>query len=197
MNVGMYETNRRDFRVDYPGPWCGSHLRDTVCLWAFQSSCGLVCRGRSRGHLRGDAQPDSDSALQSCSWTPNILVHRKSTPPRMDRSRRGLNALRASSESAGIDSLDRDTRRDVVLREQKDLAGRSRGNTMRYIKSLDEITIRDAAKVGGKALNCACLRQAGFPVPDGFVLTAGATEDPGFTAELDRGLGRCEQIARC
>src|SRR5215472_10457168 len=37
--------------------------------------------------------------------------------------------------------------------------------------SLDEIQPADALRVGGKAFHCARLRQAGFPVPDGIVLT--------------------------
>ena len=56
---------------------------------------------------------------------------------------------------------------------------------MSSIKSLDEITARDAALVGGKALNCARLRRAGFPVPDGFAVPASAEKDPDLGAELD------------
>jgi rifampicin phosphotransferase len=56
---------------------------------------------------------------------------------------------------------------------------------MSSIKSLDEITARDGALVGGKALNCARLRQAGLPVPEGFAVPAGAENDPDFPAELD------------
>jgi rifampicin phosphotransferase len=43
---------------------------------------------------------------------------------------------------------------------------------MGLVKTLDSITAADAPLVGGKAYNCARLRQAGFPVPDGFVLLA-------------------------
>ena len=42
---------------------------------------------------------------------------------------------------------------------------------------LDDIAEHDGGRVGGKALNCALLRRAGFPVPDGLVLTADAPAD--------------------
>src|SRR4051812_43305385 len=44
-------------------------------------------------------------------------------------------------------------------------------------KSLDEITPADRPLVGGKAYNCARLKQAGFPVPDGLVVPADATDE--------------------
>jgi pyruvate,water dikinase len=44
------------------------------------------------------------------------------------------------------------------------------------LKSLDEIQPSDAPYVGGKALHCARLKQAGFPVPDGVVLTTEAMD---------------------
>lgn len=40
------------------------------------------------------------------------------------------------------------------------------------LTTLNDIRDNDADRVGGKALNCARLRRAGFPVPDGLVLTA-------------------------
>ncbi len=46
---------------------------------------------------------------------------------------------------------------------------------MRF-RSLDELDPADAPKVGGKAWNCARLKQHGFPVPDGLVIPAGATD---------------------
>jgi pyruvate,water dikinase len=46
------------------------------------------------------------------------------------------------------------------------------------LKSLDEIQPSDAPYVGGKALQCARLKQAGFPVPDGIVLTTDAMDQP-------------------
>jgi phosphohistidine swiveling domain-containing protein len=49
------------------------------------------------------------------------------------------------------------------------------------LKPLDAIGPADAALVGGKAFNCARLKQAGFPVPDGIVLSAGAA-----AVEIDR-----------
>ena len=42
---------------------------------------------------------------------------------------------------------------------------------MTMFPRLDDIRRRDLARVGGKAFNCARLRQAGFPVPDGLVVS--------------------------
>jgi rifampicin phosphotransferase len=58
------------------------------------------------------------------------------------------------------------------------------------LKTLDEITAGDLRSVGGKAYNCARLKQAGFPVPDGIVIPTDAAEadvralsdDPWFNA---------------
>jgi rifampicin phosphotransferase len=44
------------------------------------------------------------------------------------------------------------------------------------ILSLDRLTAADASRAGGKAWNCARLRQAGFRVPDGLVVLSTATE---------------------
>jgi phosphohistidine swiveling domain-containing protein len=44
------------------------------------------------------------------------------------------------------------------------------------LKTLDEITAGDLRSVGGKAYNCARLKQAGFPVPDGIVIPTDAAE---------------------
>jgi rifampicin phosphotransferase len=41
-------------------------------------------------------------------------------------------------------------------------------------RSLDDLTAADAARVGGKAWNCARLKQRGFPVPDGLAIPADA-----------------------
>ncbi len=41
---------------------------------------------------------------------------------------------------------------------------------------LDNIAADDLPRVGGKAFNCARLRQAGFPVPDGLVISHDATD---------------------
>jgi phosphohistidine swiveling domain-containing protein len=38
------------------------------------------------------------------------------------------------------------------------------------LKTLDQITADDRRSIGGKAYNCARLKQAGFPVPDGIVI---------------------------
>ncbi len=43
-----------------------------------------------------------------------------------------------------------------------------------FVVPLNNITAADAARVGGKAFNCARLKQAGVPVPDGVVLTTDA-----------------------
>ncbi|HJZ76530.1 MAG TPA: PEP/pyruvate-binding domain-containing protein, partial [Vicinamibacterales bacterium] len=44
-------------------------------------------------------------------------------------------------------------------------------------KTLDEIAPEDLSCVGGKAYNCARLKQAGFPVPDGIVVPSDATDE--------------------
>jgi phosphohistidine swiveling domain-containing protein len=44
-------------------------------------------------------------------------------------------------------------------------------------KTLDEITPNDQSEAGGKAFNCARLKQAGFPVPDGIVVPAATTDE--------------------
>src|SRR5882757_1497222 len=43
-------------------------------------------------------------------------------------------------------------------------------------KRLDDITDRDQPLAGGKAVNCARLRRAGVPVPDGIVVPSDATD---------------------
>ncbi|HEY7170445.1 MAG TPA: PEP/pyruvate-binding domain-containing protein [Vicinamibacterales bacterium] len=45
------------------------------------------------------------------------------------------------------------------------------------LNTLDGVTAADRSVVGGKAYNCARLKQAGFPVPDGFVIAADAGDD--------------------
>jgi len=42
--------------------------------------------------------------------------------------------------------------------------------------TLDDLAAADAARVGGKAWNCARLKQRGFPVPDGLVILAEASD---------------------
>lgn len=42
--------------------------------------------------------------------------------------------------------------------------------------TLEDVGPADRDRVGGKALNCARLRKAGFPVPDGLVVAAGASD---------------------
>jgi phosphohistidine swiveling domain-containing protein len=43
-------------------------------------------------------------------------------------------------------------------------------------RSLDELTPADESRVGGKAWNCARLKQHGFPVPDGLAIPADAAD---------------------
>ena len=42
---------------------------------------------------------------------------------------------------------------------------------------LDRVRTSDEARAGGKAFNCARLKQAGFPVPDGLVIFADAGDE--------------------
>ena len=44
-------------------------------------------------------------------------------------------------------------------------------------RTLDEVTEADRPRIGGKAYNCARLKQAGIPVPDGLVVPTDATDD--------------------
>jgi pyruvate,water dikinase len=59
------------------------------------------------------------------------------------------------------------------------------------IISLDSEAARDAARTGGKASTLARLRAAGFPVPEGFVVTA----DDGLNADLVASLEDLERRA--
>jgi pyruvate,water dikinase len=58
------------------------------------------------------------------------------------------------------------------------------------IKSLDQLTPDDLPNVGGKAYNCAHLRQKGFPVPDGFAITTDVMDKPVQIESLDKTLNR-------
>src|SRR4029079_6814315 len=51
--------------------------------------------------------------------------------------------------------------------------------TVHLVATLDEITPDELGRAGGKAFNCARLKQAGFPVPDGLVVFADARDDAG------------------
>jgi phosphohistidine swiveling domain-containing protein len=55
---------------------------------------------------------------------------------------------------------------------------------MRCFKPLDQISAADEARVGGKAYNCARLKQAGFLVPDGIAVMANARESSEVFSEL-------------
>jgi phosphohistidine swiveling domain-containing protein len=61
---------------------------------------------------------------------------------------------------------------------------------MSFIKSLNKITGTDAVRVGGKVYNCARLKQAGFPVPDGIAVMANARESSEVFSELQDWLNR-------
>lgn len=61
---------------------------------------------------------------------------------------------------------------------------------MGFLRSLDQVAASDAPRVGGKAYNCARLKQAGVPVPDGLALPAGAAADPAAQDELRAWLAR-------
>jgi len=53
------------------------------------------------------------------------------------------------------------------------------------LNTLDEITAAERPLVGGKAYNCARLKQAGFPVPDGLAIAATATDEQIATLARD------------
>jgi rifampicin phosphotransferase len=44
------------------------------------------------------------------------------------------------------------------------------------LKTLDDLSAADLGSIGGKAYNCARLKQAGFPVPDGIVIPKDAAD---------------------
>src|SRR5262245_17333228 len=48
---------------------------------------------------------------------------------------------------------------------------------VQLFRTLDEVTSADQPQIGGKSYNCARLRQAGLPVPDGIVIPSDATEE--------------------
>src|SRR5688500_10780807 len=58
---------------------------------------------------------------------------------------------------------------------------------------MDDVTAGERGRVGGRAYVLSRLRQAGFPVPDGFILTAdaafGAAEDRLLSAAYERFTG--------
>ncbi|MCI0402797.1 MAG: PEP/pyruvate-binding domain-containing protein, partial [Acidobacteria bacterium] len=56
---------------------------------------------------------------------------------------------------------------------------------MERVKRLEQLTPADAPHVGGKAWNCARLKQAGFAVPGGVAIPVGTEESPGLWRELD------------
>jgi len=49
---------------------------------------------------------------------------------------------------------------------------------------LDDVAAADLSRIGGKAFNCARLRQAGFPVPDGVVVSSDTTDAGSVEAEV-------------
>jgi pyruvate,water dikinase len=54
--------------------------------------------------------------------------------------------------------------------------GMATSQNVQLFTTLDEITPDDLGRTGGKAFNCARLKQAGFPVPDGIVVPADAAD---------------------
>ena len=54
------------------------------------------------------------------------------------------------------------------------------------IKSLDQLTSADLPYVGGKAYNCAHLKQSGFPVPDGFAISTDMIEKKILSVSIDK-----------
>ncbi len=72
-----------------------------------------------------------------------------------------------------------------------DLSGeRAPVSTMKLIKPLDQLTPADLPRVGGKAYNCARLKQAGLPVPDGFAIMTDAMDVPITSVDLNEALDR-------
>src|SRR3954468_22898176 len=65
------------------------------------------------------------------------------------------------------------------------IATRATARRDAMLKRLDDITDRDQPLAGGKAVNCARLRRAGFPVPDGIVVLSDASdaEIPGLATD--------------
>ncbi|MCE7980884.1 MAG: hypothetical protein DYG89_06800 [Caldilinea sp. CFX5] len=61
---------------------------------------------------------------------------------------------------------------------------------MKCLISLDQLKPNNASVVGGKAYNCARLKQAGFPVPDGFAVTTAAMGNADIADELEVALAR-------
>jgi pyruvate,water dikinase len=52
-------------------------------------------------------------------------------------------------------------------------------------KTLDDVGPEDRPSIGGKAFNCALLRQAGFPVPDGLIVPVTANDEALKQLEVD------------
>lgn len=63
-------------------------------------------------------------------------------------------------------------------------------SAMKLIKPLDHLTPADLPRVGGKAYNCARLRQAGLPVPDGFAIMTDAMALSIPSVDLNKALDR-------
>ena len=52
-------------------------------------------------------------------------------------------------------------------------------------KTLDAVVDGDLSRIGGKAFNCARMKQAGVPVPDGIVVPSDATDEEIRTLSAD------------
>ncbi|MBI4483029.1 MAG: hypothetical protein HY652_09080, partial [Acidobacteria bacterium] len=61
---------------------------------------------------------------------------------------------------------------------------------MGFVISLDQTTPADASRVGGKAYNCALLKQRGFPVPEGAAVVAEGMGSAAALADLDTWLSK-------
>jgi pyruvate,water dikinase len=64
------------------------------------------------------------------------------------------------------------------------------------LRSLDELAPADRARVGGKAWNCARLKQLGLPVPDALVVPADANAADIAALDCDPWFDRCPPDAR-
>src|SRR5712691_469980 len=58
-----------------------------------------------------------------------------------------------------------------------------------YIKFLDDLSVSDVGAAGGKGANLGEMRKAGFPVPDGFVVTTRAFELFARANDLEKKIG--------
>ena len=67
---------------------------------------------------------------------------------------------------------------------------------IQLVRSLDDAGAEDSGQFGGKAATLAELKRAGFPVPEGFVVTTDALAQALASAGLGAGLG-WRTLRRC